>query len=511
MKLAPKDIEQLKAKGISTEQLEKQLKIFRKGLSAVHIMNAATIGKGITKLSDHQLKESADLFDSSKDDFSLMKFVPASGQATRMFKFLFEFLDELNQNSLSSNEYLETTNNDEILHFHNNKERLPFFNDLKTEYGKKDFDFSNDLKAFVSLMLMPEGMNLGQMPKGLIDFHIYGSQTRTAFEEHLHEATGYAFNKNGVALHFTVSPEHKSLFREKFSKIQSDLEEKYGFKFAISFSEQDPTTDTIAVDLQNKPIRNEEGALLFRPSGHGALLHNLNALETELVFISNIDNVAVENRNKDIARYRKALGGFLIKKKNLGHNLIERLNRSNYEDQSFSSVLELASKEFNLQIPKDFSGMDDDEKRQWLISKLNRPLRVCGMVKNEGQPGGGPFWVDSQGEVSLQIVEASQIDTSKPDQFQILNSATHFNPVDLVCWLKDWRGKSFDLLDFSDPDSAFISEKTYLGKPLKALELPGLWNGGMANWITLFVEVPISTFNPVKTVNDLFGPMHSGS
>lgn len=510
MKFSPGDLEQIRLKGLSIDQVEKQLEIFKKGLPAVHIMAAATAGNGIIKLTENDLEKLSEVFEDHKSGMDISKFVPASGQATRMFKFLFEYLENFNPYGEKNLDSLDSPRFSLVRDFNKKKNNLPFYSQLTEGMRQAGIRDTDDLYQVVKYMLDPEGLNLGGLPKGLIDFHLYGNEPRTAFEEHLHEALSYLKNKDILKLHFTVSEDHRSLFNSKLSEIRPGFEKLFGCRLEVTFSVQDPSTDTIAVKPDNSPFRDDSGQLVFRPSGHGALLLNLNAMEEDLVFLRNIDNVAREEINREISIYRKALAGLLIDKKNKAHELIEKLGKDTLDSHSLEALLESAYDELNIRPADNLRSMSDPDKIYWLKNELNRPIRICGMVKNEGQPGGGPFWVRGKdGSASLQIVELAQIDQDKPDQAEILAGATHFNPVDVVCWLTDPTGRPFDLLDYSDPDSAFISEKTHMGKPLKALEMPGLWNGGMANWITLFVEVPLMTFNPVKTVNDLLGPMHS--
>lgn len=510
MIFSPGDIEQIKEKGLTVSQVNSQLETFKNGLPPVRIASPATIEKGILRLSDEDLKHYSSCFEQEKARTRIGKFVPASGQATRMFKFLFEFLECFNPEEDKSSDFLGKPEFKLLNFFNDNKHRLPFYNRLQEGIKSSNPKYNDELYALIKFMLDEKGLHLGGLPKGLIDFHIYGDKARTAFEEHLHEALSYLKCDNKIKLHFTVSPDHRPLFKSKLAEIRRAFEKENRCKLEVSFSVQDPSTDTLAVNPDNSPFRDENGNLVFRPSGHGALLLNLDALEEDLVFLRNIDNVATEKRNAEISIYRSALAGLLIEKKNIAFELLAQLNDADPDTEKLNSLCQIAKDELNIFESENMESVSKPDRIKWLRSELERPIRVCGMVKNEGQPGGGPFWVaERDGSVSLQIVELAQIDRDQPDQAGILSKATHFNPVDIVCWLTNSEGQPYNLLKFSDPDSAFISEKTHMGKPLKAMEMPGLWNGGMANWMTFFVEVPLSSFNPVKTVNDLLGPMHS--
>ncbi len=358
-------------------------------------------------------------------------------------------------------------------------------------------------------LLEDKGLGYGKLPKGLLKFHHYDSANRVALEEHLVEAAKYGTSKNGKAIvHFTVSPEHMEKFAEQVHKVKAKYENEFKVTYDISFSVQKSSTDMIAVDMENEPFREKDGSLLFRPGGHGALIENLNDLNANLIFIKNIDNVVPDRLKKTTTVYKKAIGGLLLKLQSEAFELLKGLDKRN-DPELIKRVAEFAKTELNIKIPQDFEGLNLNDKKSFLHRHLNRPIRICGMVKNEGEPGGGPFWVkNSKGEVSLQVVESSQVNSNDDAQMEILKSSTHFNPVDLVCGIKNYNGESFDLHKFIDPETGFISIKSKDGKNLKAQELPGLWNGAMADWITIFVEVPVITFNPVKTVNDLLRPQH---
>ncbi|HPS12465.1 MAG TPA: DUF4301 family protein, partial [Prolixibacteraceae bacterium] len=362
----------------------------------------------------------------------------------------------------------------------------------------------------VKKLLQEDGLGYGQKPKGLIAFHKYGDTTRTPIEEHLVEAASYCAGSNGLAkIHFTVSPEHQDGFENQLKKVKNEFQKRFGLQFNITFSHQHPSTDTIAVNANNEPFRDDEGRLVFRPGGHGALIENLNELDSEVIFIKNIDNVVPDHLKAETKRYKKVLAGLLVTVRNKIYTYLEKLDKPNASDNAdlIKSIESFLRRELFIQFDNNFASVD--EKLAFFRKKLNRPLRVCGMVKNDGEPGGGPFLaVNSDTTISPQIVERAQIDENNENQVDLFNRATHFNPVDLICSIKDYKGNQFDLLRYRDPETAFISSKTQNGKELRALELPGLWNGAMADWNTIFVEVPAITFNPVKTVNDLLRPQH---
>jgi len=370
-----------------------------------------------------------------------------------------------------------------------------------------------EFKEILDYLLTAKGLNYAERPKGLLKFHRYQEGSRTAFAEHLVEAANYAKGSGGKSrLHFTVSPEHQTGFRELLTEISDEFAKEYGVRFAVDFSEQEKATDTIAVDLDNRPFREADGTLLFRPGGHGALLENLNRLAADIIFIKNIDNVVPDRLKDETFLWKKVLCGHLLKVQKKIFSYLEMLGEKPVPVKLVDEILHFIKLELAIQPPVDFDLRSDSEKCNFLMGILNRPIRVCGMVKNEGEPGGGPFWVaDRDGSLSLQIVEGAQIDPAASGQQKVLQAATHFNPVDLVCGVRDWQGKPFDLKKYVDPEAVFIAQKSKDGRELKALELPGIWNGAMAYWNTIFVEVPLITFNPVKSVNDLLRAEHQSS
>ena len=500
-----KDLELLKEKGISEQQIENQLNYFETGFPYLKIEKAASIGSGILQIPESEIPKFVDIWslylNSQK---KVTKFVPASGAASRMFKDLFAFL-EANYDTPQTD--FEKTFFDHISQF----AFYAVLNDncLK-KYGKsiENLMQESQYKPIVKTLLSETGMDYGNLPKGLLLFHKYSEGNRTPVGEHLTEGTFYAKDKNGnVNVHFTVSAEHQSLFELLVAARKSGYGHKLDAGFTVSYSIQKPATDTLAVDSENQPFRNEDGSLLFRPGGHGALIENLNDIDSDIVFIKNIDNVVPDRLKEDEARYKKMLAGILVARQKQAFEYLEELISENPDSGKMAEILAFTQKELSIESNKSFA--DADELKKYLIRKLNRPFRVCGMVKNEGEPGGGPFIaVNPDGTASPQILESSQIDPSDVQAVDAFRNGSHFNPVDLVCAVKDYRGSKFDLTQYVDKNTGFISQKSKSGKELKALELPGLWNGAMSDWNTIFVEVPISTFNPVKTVNDLLRPEH---
>ncbi|MFO8235841.1 MAG: DUF4301 family protein [Bacteroidales bacterium] len=502
--LTARDLEQLQAKGITVADIEQQLENFQKGFPPANLVKPATVNDGINKLEKTEVDELIEFFSSHIDDRNMLKFVPASGAASRMFKFLYEYLTYPNNKKK------------EIIQFTEGLDNFAFYVDLKNVIERQGIDLSEALNQkrynlIINALVSSKGLNYGSLPKALIKFHKYDYHTRTALEEHLVEGVQYATNKEKSAnLHFTISPEHEQLFLSLLENIQESYQKYYNTNFIIDYSFQKESTDMVAVDLENRFIRNPEGRLLFRPGGHGALLENLNQIDTDIIFIKNIDNVVPDRLKETTTIYKKALAGLLLKLQKSIFQYLELLEGpDDLSENQISEIIHFTENQLSLRFPENFNTMDRLQVVNYLKTILNRPVRVCGMVKNEGQPGGGPFWVkENDGRLSLQIVEKAQIETNNKNQREILENSTHFNPVDLVCGVKDYKGRKFDLLQFRDPNTGLISKKSKDGQELKAQELPGLWNGGMAFWNTIFVEVPLITFNPVKTVNDLLRDEH---
>jgi hypothetical protein len=510
-------MEQMKAIGIIEEQVISQIKLFKKKISYLKLNRPCTIGDGIRVIPEDEIKELILHHQEAASRGRLLKFVPASGAASRMFKSLLQFKD-INQ-KIDRDDIVKKTGDNEqaedILFFTDRIRKFAFFDDLKSLMSASGLDIDTQLgkgqfKEIIHCLLTPQGLNYADLPKGLLKFHQYSNGSRTAFEEHLVEAADYLKDAQGLCrLHFTVSSEHKERFEGLLEEVRHRYEKNYNARFQVDFSLQKRYTDTIAVDLYNQPFREKDGKLLFRPGGHGALIENLNDLKRDIVYIKNIDNVAPDRLKGQTFLWKKILAGYLIEFQKEVFTYLKRLEEGELEKRFLDEVMEFARDRLVLLSSNSYQHMSAIKKREFLLSKLHRPLRVCGMVKNQGEPGGGPFWVeDEDGTLSLQIVESAQVDPKSSKQQAIFASATHFNPVDIVCGVRDYKGNPFNLRNYMDTNAVFISRKSKEGRNLKALELPGLWNGAMANWITLFVEVPVITFNPVKTLNDLLREEH---
>ena len=501
--LNEKDLQQLSERKVSENQVTQQVAQLKRGTKYVQLMRPATLGDGILRLDAAQTERLTQAFDADKEYYRFTKFVPASGAASRMFKDLFAFADSGTE-----------TNFTDIFFAH--IKSFAFYADLdqavKRLYGVDiDVLLQQGRKVdVVKALLLDEGLAYGQLPKALLKFHHYPTFDRLALEEHLVEAARYATDAEGVAkLHFTVSPEHEALFKKTVESLVEDYESHYRVLYNISYSCQKPSTDTVAIDAEGNLFRESNGKILFRPGGHGALIANLNDLAEEIVFVKNIDNVVPESKAETTIIYKKVLAGLLLQLQQKTFEYLEILDSGFTMEEELKEMVSFAQEQLMIDIPDFFNDYNPIEKIDYLYDKLNRPIRVCGMVKNEGEPGGGPFWVkNDDDEVSLQIIESSQIDHKNAQQEAIFQASTHFNPVDLVCGCWNYKGEAFNLKDYVDPSTGFVSNKSKDGRELRALELPGLWNGAMADWITVFVEVPIETFNPVKTVNDLLKPMH---
>lgn len=477
-----KDLDYMLQRGNDPQLVEKQFAHFEKGFPNIILDRIATIKDGITVIENHSMPELIAEYDQLAKEKKIVKFVPASGAATRMFKDLFDAIPKK-----------ESQYSPSIQQFFEQISKYPFYSDLvlKCPIGNK--------KEILEFLLLENGLNYGNLPKGILKFHNYPEYSRTAAEEHLVEAALYAVCKEkDCFIHFTVSPNHLQGFKNLMDSAIPEYEKKYNVTYHISYSIQDPATDTLAAEMDNMPFRDSKGDLLFRPGGHGALINNLNNIKSDLIYIKNIDNVTKEEKLQPTIDYKKACAALLFKLQEKCFHYLKLLDHNTLTSNQLQEICLFASRDLGISFNSETPDVAE------LKAKLNRPLRVCGMVKNEGEPGGGPFWVKhSKDQVSCQIVETSQINLKDPDQKSIFDQSTHFNPVDMVCSTIDYKGHYFDLQCFVDEETGFISEKSYEGRLLKAMELPGLWNGAMANWITIFVEVPLETFNPVKTIFDL--------
>lgn len=468
---------------------------------------AAAVGKGIIAPDATAQKEAEQAWeDYKREGHKVVKFVPASGAASRMFKNMFAFLSA--DYDTPQTEFEKT--------FFDNIKKFAFRKALcqkchaNNDACAKDLIAEGNYKAVVANMLNPEGLNYGQLPKGLLLFHQYEDGPRTPMEEHLVEAALYASSNGEAHVHFTVSHDHLQLFEQSVAEKKDYYEKKFGVKYDITFSEQKPSTDTIAANPDNTPFRNEDGSLLFRPGGHGALIENLNDIDADIIFVKNIDNVVPDRLKGDTVLWKQIIAGVLVKMQRKAFEYLRMLESGQYNHDKLEEIIRFVQRDLCCR-KADIKELEDAELVCYLKGKLNRPMRVCGVVKNVGEPGGGPFLAYNQdGTVSLQILESSQIDKNNADYMKMFASGTHFNPVDLVCATKDYKGHAFNLPQYVDHRTGFISSKSKNGLELKALELPGLWNGAMSDWNTIFVEVPLSTFNPVKTVNDLLRDTHQG-
>lgn len=486
--LSTSDLLQLSARGIRPEEINQQVDYFKQGFPWMNLEKSATIGDGIVRFSEADLASHIERFESRRSSLNLLKMVPASGAATRMFKSLFEYISSGQPNKESDL-------------FFSQKESFAFYQELAsiTPDGSSEVDV-------LKVLLGASGMEYGSLPKGLLKFHQYPAGARTPLEEHLVEAAEYASDGQKARLHFTVSPEHRGRFEALVAQLSPIWSSHFGIEFEVTFSEQKPATDTVAVNMDNSLFREGDGSLLFRPAGHGALLENLNDLTADIIFIKNIDNVVPDHLKQATIQYKKALAGLLLWILE-GISYLEMRLKGDLKPALIEEALLEIKTYLGFEVSDDFAFLSLDAQAAALLEILGRPTRICGVVKNTGEPGGGPFWCqDAVGNLTLQLVESAQVDMSNDYQKALFAGSTHFNPVDLVCAT---RGK--DLLAYRDMSTGFITEKTKDGKSLKAQELPGLWNGAMANWNTLFVEVPLETFNPVKTVTDLLRPAHQNA
>lgn len=505
------DFVQIHNHKIDISKIKQQIGYFENGIAKLNLVRPASIGNGIHKFTAIEISNFINIFEKSQNDLKLQKFVPASGAASRMFKFLNEFLNDFDFENESINAYINRIKANDLAIFLAGLEKFPFYETVKNElkfnkefkkWNNNQFDFE-----FIKLLLSTKDFDYANKAKGILPFFRVKKNAITATELHLIETIKYAISDQTAKLHLTVSPEHIEDFKKIVSTKKAALEQKFKTKLHVSYSYQHSATDTIAVDLENKPFRDHQNKLVFRPGGHGALIENLTTLEEDIVFIKNIDNVSL-GKIDEIVDQKKFLAGLLLSIQNQIFSYLNALKKP----ISINKMIEIekfAREQCHFVFDDFYETEKTDFKINYLQKQFNRPIRICGMVKNEGEPGGGPFWViNRKNQVSLQIVESSQIDVSNMEQLEILRQSTHFNPVDLVCGFRNFMGKKFDLTKFVDHDSGFIVQKNKNGRDLQGFELPGLWNGAMANWITIFVEVPLWTFNPVKTVNDLLKPSH---
>ncbi|MCH5219742.1 MAG: DUF4301 family protein [Muribaculaceae bacterium] len=504
---SPSVMTELENRGISVETINQQLEHFKNGFPYLRLAGSATVGNGIMKLDDNAIQAALKRWERYlADGGSVTKFVPASGAASRMFKALFAFVNGDSETPEQGSDVEDLIKN---------IQSLPFSTQLDTvlkSLENKDLETllkEKKYKTIIKAIISPEGMNYGNLPKGLLTFHRYEDKTtRTPLEEHMVEGALTAATNGTVNLHFTVSGAHRELFKKKINEVKPTLENKFGLRYNIGISEQKPSTDTVAADMDNKLFYDDKGHPVFRPGGHGALIENLGDIDSTVVFIKNIDNIVPDNEREDTILYKKVLAGVLIETHDIIVEFLDELNNGRPTRQRLQEMIGFLEKTL-CTYKEGMASLDDTALINYLKEKFNRPMRVCGMVINEGEPGGGPYLAyNRDGSYSPQILESSQINKADNTAMDMMSRATHFNPVDLVCYIKDPEGKPYDLKKYVDPDTGFISQKSLGGRDLKALELPGLWNGAMSDWSTIFIEVPASTFNPVKTVNDLLRPVH---
>lgn len=506
------DLTQIQKRGSDLDTIHLQIENFKKGFPYLKVEKPATPADGIIVLDQKEINSLIELFDRQSQQKQIVKFVPASGAASRMFKLLYGILDISKQTDLVAEAFNKSDDLQSIKTFFDRISDFAFSDDLDAHLKKRGLSITSclenqDYTSILKGLLGSKGLSYAVSPKGLLKFHRYENETRTPAMEHLAEGALYAQSSNQIVkIHFTVSPEHKENFEKHINSNTTQFENTYNVTYEVSFSEQKSYTDTIAVDLKNEPFRDADGSLLFRPAGHGALIANLNEIDADIIFVKNIDNVVPDKLKEDTISYKKALAGTLLKYQEKLFSYLNSLD-GKVSSGDIEEMMTFLKDELRIKNLPELATIND--KINFLKQKFNRPLRICGMVKNEGEPGGGPFFAqNNDGTQSLQIVESSQIDPGDDQQKSIANAATHFNPVDLVCGVRNYKGEKFDLSNYVDPKTGFISQKSKDGLELKAQELPGLWNGAMSDWNTLFVEVPVSTFNPVKTVNDLLRPQH---
>lgn len=502
------DLEQMHRRGISTEEIRRQLDIFRGPPPVTRLARPCRLEDGIQQVAEEEMNQLDDEWRQLADAGRLAKFVPASGAATRMFRDMKRALQGLTDGAITSTD-------SELMHrLASTLPEFPFWKRLQAVSNRvasapEPVSGPEKVRQLLSDLLEPSGLGLASLPKGLIDFHLYESGPRNAFQEQLLEGTTYLSTEGGACrYHFTVSAEHLAAFEQALASAAPQIEGQTGKTLDVSFSTQSPSTDTLAVDLENRPFRLEDGGLLFRPAGHGSLIENLSRFDGDVVFIKNIDNIAPDRQHEEVGRWKRLLAGKLGRLQKDIFGLAGRLELACTE-QLVQEALDFLRTELNVQVPEESLAPDLLTRRAEVLDLLDRPLRICGVVRNEGQPGGGPFWVSqSERGITCQIVEAAQVDHEDPEQAEVWAASTHFNPTDLVCALKGRKGEPYDLSRFIDPAMSFVTEKSHQGRPLRALERPGLWNGSMAGWNTVFVEVPLTTFTPVKTVFDLLEPQH---
>jgi len=501
--LSDKDLEAIAAKGISVQQVLRQLEIFRRGIKPLRILKPARVGDGVVQIPPEERETLVSLHDRAAERGRMLKFVPSSGVASRMFRDWYGWYQQGGFDSIGS-----------AVKFLEDVAKFAFYDDLKEVMASEGGNLERCIREgrcadILDFILTRRGLSYAWLPKALVKFHNYPGHARTALEEHLVEAALYVRDAQKICrIHFTVSEEHAAQFGNVLSRIKGDYENLYGVKYEITVTTQHPSTDTVTVDMENRPFRGKSGEIIFWPGGHGALLQNLNAIDGDIIFIKNIDNIVPDRLKEITVLHKKILGGYLVQLQGEIFLNLKLLSGKEVGDELLSKVVRFCEEKLFISFPNGFWNDSLSAKKEYVLRMLNRPIRVCGMVKNEGEPGGGPFWVEENGARSLQIVEQTQLDPDSQGQNVIWKSSTHFNPVDLVCGVRNDKGEKFDLNLYVNADAVFVSKKSHEEGELKALELPGLWNGSMAFWNTVFVEVPLETFNPVKSVDDLLREAH---
>ena len=510
-----KELRQILKHGISEEEASRQLFLLKNPPAHAYLLRPVAINDGILKLTAEEEEAMFSTFQDAAEKGRAQAFIPASGAASRMFKSLYKFIMQPEiQTAWHTGKAAKERDNDaeEVMAFISHIGRFPFFSELKKQMKDSipglNSDFSH-IQSLLKYIMDSEGLGLSVLPKGLIPFHHYDGENRTPFEEHLIKASSYLVSSKGITrIHFTINRDHEEKFRTLFEKVKNMYEKRYNTSFDVTFSYQKPVTDTISLDKNGKILKDKKGNIIFRPGGHGSLIENLNDLNVDIVFVKNIDNIVYDWLKPLVVRWDKILGGMLASLEKQIKDTINKL-KNGIKKEEIKEILAFCSAKLNIVVPDGAYDMPVPKVTAWLIERLNRPIRVCGMVCNSGEPGGAPFWVrDSSGRESIQIIEEAQVDKKDKDQFKIWQSSLYFNPVDIVCGIIDYRGKPFNLRHYVDHNAVFISRKSYEGQDIQILEHPGLWNGAMADWLSIFVEVPAETFNPVKTVNDLLRQAH---
>jgi hypothetical protein len=511
------DRQHMKSLGITAAGVFQQIETFRRSDFFVRLKRPCTVGDGVRRIDDSDLARYIDLHSSAAGQGRFTKFVPASGAATRMFQpllHIFYLPNYLDRDELQKRLDQGVSIACDFKRFVDELDRFPFVHSLKDAlacdgYLLEEVVRLGQYRLLLEYLLTDSGLGYGSLPKAMLVFHSYPEEHRTAFEEQLAESAAYLGSHDGrLGLHFTIAQEHEKSFNVLKEDVCHRCEDRHGAVFDVSFSFQKPSTNTIAVDMKGSPFRDRLGRIHFRPAGHGALIENLNDLDADLIYIKNIDNVVPDRLKEPVCFWKKILGGYLVSIQETIHSLLHRMKGPD-SDQAIREAHEFAGRELLFDFPPGFESWPGEKKRAFLVDTLDRPIRICGVVPNSGEPGGAPFWVaDEKGCLSLQIVEKAQVDLNSPEQCAVWNSSTHFNPVDIVCCVRNFEGKPYDLKRFVDHKAVIITRKSMDGTDIQALELPGLWNGGMANWTTVFVEVPATTFNPVKSFFDLLRPEH---